>query len=279
MKRLLLIEFQKLLKNRASKFLIISYFILLSFIALIASIKFEFGAFRLHLAEQGIFNFPYIWHFNTYIAIWAKPFLATVIVSMIANEYTYGTLKQNLIDGMSKKEFIFSKLFTSILISFLSTLFIFLLSLILGYFFSSYDEWGRIFSDLEYLAAYFFNLIGFFSFCIFIAVLIKRSAFSLGFILLWFILEWIIYGILGKYILKDFEIADKIFSFFPLESISNLLKQPFDRLSVIKNIETTITGEKSIRDYSVHFSEIAIVCVWTFIFIYLSYYILRKRDL
>jgi hypothetical protein len=28
---------------------------------------------------------------------------------MMANEYSYGTLKQNLIDGMSKKEFIQSK--------------------------------------------------------------------------------------------------------------------------------------------------------------------------
>ena len=75
MKRLLLIEFQKLLKNKASKFLIISYFVLLSFIALIASIKFDFGKLKFHIAEQGIFNFPYIWHFNTYIAGYFKLFL------------------------------------------------------------------------------------------------------------------------------------------------------------------------------------------------------------
>ena len=98
MKRLLSIELQKIWKNRASRVLTLSYFIILSFIALIASIKFNFGVFKFHLAEMGIFNFPFIWHFNTYVASILKLFLAIVIVSMMANEYSYGTLKQTLID-------------------------------------------------------------------------------------------------------------------------------------------------------------------------------------
>lgn len=279
MKRLLSIEFQKLFKNRASKFLILTYFILLSFIALIASIKFEFGSFRLHIAEQGIFNFPYIWHFNTYIASIFKLFLAIVIVSMMANEYSYGTLKQNLIDGISKKEFIFSKFLTVIVFSLASVVFIFLLSLILGYSFSSYSEISIVISDLEYLLAYFIKLIGFFSFCLFLGILIKRSAFALGFLLVWNIAEGIVSGLLRWKIFPDTTIYAKINQFFPLESMSNLIKEPFSRLSAIKSIENSITGENAIKDYGVHFGEVAIVLVWTVIFIYLSYWILRKRDL
>ena len=60
MKRLLAIELQKIWKNRASKVLTIGYFVILSFIALIASIKFDIGIFKFHFAEMGIFNFPYI---------------------------------------------------------------------------------------------------------------------------------------------------------------------------------------------------------------------------
>src|SRR6187402_2359179 len=138
MKRLLAIELQKIWKNRASKILTLTYFILLTLIALIASIKFDIGPFKFHLAEIGIFNFPYIWHFNTYIADFFKFFLAIVIVSMMANEYTYGTLKQNLIDGLSKKEFIESKFLTVLLFALGSTAFVFVLSLILGFSFSSY---------------------------------------------------------------------------------------------------------------------------------------------
>ena len=109
MKRLLQIEFQKLWLNKLSRFLILAYFFLLTSIALVAAIKFDIGPIKFHLAEQGIFNFPYIWHFNAFIASFFKLFLAIIIISMVANEYSNRTLKQNLIDGLSKKEFIYLK--------------------------------------------------------------------------------------------------------------------------------------------------------------------------
>ena len=283
MNRLLSIEFQKIWKNKASKILLIAYFVLLSFIALIASIKFNIGTFEVRIADQGIFNFPYIWHFNTYIAALFKIFLAIVIVSMMANEYTYGTLKQNLIDGLSKKEFILSKFLVVVGFALASTIFVFIMSLILGYSFSSYNEFSIVFSDLEYLLAFFIKLIAFFSFCLFIGILVKRSAFALGFIFIWFIAENIFYWIVKFVILggddKTKNFGDTIIQYFPIESMSNLIKEPITRLSAIKTIETTIGGAQAVKDYSIHFSQISIVLVWTAIFIFGSYYILKKRDL
>lgn len=279
MKRLLLIELQKIWKNRASKILTLSYFILLTFIALIASIKINIGNFQLHIAEQGIFNFPYIWHFNTYIAAILKFFLAVVIVSMMANEYSYGTLKQNLIDGMSKKEFVTSKFLTVVVFAAVSTLFISILSLILGLSFSSYNEVGIIFSEMEYLLAYFVKLTGFFSFCLFIGILIKRSAFALGFLFVWNIVEGITIGLLNFKVFPDSDFDKNITQFLPLESMSNLIVEPFTKLSVIKNIETTIGGAANLKDYGVHWYSILIVLTWTAIFISSSYYLLKRRDL
>ena len=283
MKRLLSIEFQKIWKNKASRVLLLAYFVLLSFIALIASIKFSIGTFEIRIADQGIFNFPYIWHFNTYIASLFKIFLAIVIVSMMANEYTYGTLKQNLIDGLSKKEFILSKFLVVGTFAVASTLFVFVMSLILGYSFSSYNEMGIVFSDLEYLLAFFVKLTAFFSFCLFLGILVKRSAFALGFLFIWFIGENIFYW-LDKFVIlggddKHKNFGDTMIQFFPMEAMSNLIKEPFTRLSAIKTIETTIGGAKVAKDYSVHFSEISIALLWAFIFILTSYYILKKRDL
>ena len=278
MKRLLLIELQKIWKNKASRVLTLSYFILLTFIALIASVKFNLGAFKIHLAEMGIFNFPFIWHFNTYIASLLKFFLAIVIVSMMGNEYTYGTLKQNLIDGMSKKEFISSKFITVVLLAAASAVFVFVMSLILGYSFSSYTEWTIVFSDLQYLLGYFVKLVGFFSFCLFLGILVKRSAFAIGFLLVWAIIEGIAKGMLNFRIFPDGKTAENITQFFPLESMSNLIKEPFSRLSVIKNIGNQI-GVNNIKDYNVHWYSIVIVLAWTVIFMLMSYKLLRKRDL
>ena len=278
MKRLLSIELQKIWKNKASRVLTLTYFILLTFIALIASIKFDLGIFKFHLAEMGIFNFPFIWHFNTYIAAILKLFLAIVIVSMMANEYSYGTLKQNLIDGMSKKEFILSKFLTVVLFATVSTIFIFIMSLILGFSFSSYTEFSIVFSDLEYLLAYFIKLVGFFSFCLFLGILVKRSAFALGFLLVWNIIEGIIKGVLSFKVFPDGTAASSILQFFPLESMSNLIVEPFSRLSVVKNLGTQI-GLDNVKNYDVELSSIIIVLCWTVIFVYLSYNLLKKRDL
>lgn len=283
MKRLLSIEFQKIWKNKASRVLLLTYFILLSFIALIASIKFSIGTFEIRIADQGIFNFPYIWHFNTYVAAFFKIFLAIVIVSMMANENTYGTLKQNLIDGLSKKEFIFSKFLVVGSFAAASTIFVFIMSLILGYSFSSYNELSIVFSDLEYLLAFFIKLFAFFSFCLFLGILVKRSAFALGFLFVWFVGENIFYWLLKFVILggddKHKNFGDTIIQYFPIESMSNLIKEPITRLSAIKTIENAVGGAQTAKDYSIHFSQISIVLVWTFIFILTSYYILKKRDL
>ncbi len=278
MKRLLAIELQKIWKNRASKILTIGYFVILSLIALIASIKVDIGNFKIHFAEMGIFNFPFIWHFNVYIAASLKFFLAVVIVSMMANEYSYGTLKQNLIDGMSKKELILSKFLTIALLAGISTLFVFIMSLILGYSFSSYTEIGIVFSDLEYLLAYFIKLLAFFSFCLFLGILIKRSAFALGFLFIWFLVEKISYGILKFNIYNKSPKVDEVYAYMPLESMSNLIVEPFTRLNAIQNIQRAV-GENSVKDYDVHFSSIIIALVWTAIFIYSSYLIIKKRDL
>ena len=283
MKRLLSIEFQKIWKNKASSILVLAYFILLSSIALISSIKFTIFGNEIRIADQGIFNFPYIWHFNTFIAALFKIFLAVVIVSMMANEYTYGTLKQNLIDGLNKKEFIVSKFLVVGTFALASTFFVFVLSLILGYSFSSYNEIGIIFSDLEYLLAFFIKLFAFFSFCLFLGIVVKRSAFALGFLTLWFVTEQIIYWMVKFVILggndKSKNFADAMIKYFPMESMWNLSREPFSRFNAVKSLEKAMGGSKFVKDYSIHLSEISIVLVWTGIFIIASYYILKKRDL
>jgi hypothetical protein len=127
--------------------------------------------------------------------------------------------------------------------------------------------------EMEFLIAYFLKLVGFFSFCLFLGVLAKRSAFALAFLFIDLILEWIVLGVItwkGNY-----ELAQKVQNLFPLTSMSNLIKQPFQRIAMTK-----FPGNSDIiYDYSVHLETILIVIIWTIIFIYSSFRILKKRDL
>lgn len=278
--RLLGIELYKIWHNKTSRVLMFGYFLLIFSIAILSTINVEFGPIKFNLAEQGIFNFPYIWHFNTFIIALLKIFFAIVIVAMIGNEYSYKTIKQNLIDGMSKGEFLKSKVYTIAAFVGISTLLVFIISLILGGVYSDYNEFQIIFSELEYLLAYAVKLFGFFSFCLFLAILIKRSAFALGFLALWQVFEGIAYGLM-RWRLSDLIpqlSAEQVIKFFPLQSIGNLITEPFTRLSAIQNIADQL-GEGFTKDYGVSFLNITVVLVWSALFIWGSYSLLKGRDL
>jgi ABC-type transport system involved in multi-copper enzyme maturation permease subunit len=287
MKRLFEIELYKLWKNKSSRVLIILSFVLPFTIALITSIKIDLGVVELNPAEYGIFNFPFIWHWNTYFASVFKVFFALVAISMIANEYNYGTLKQNLIDGMSKREMILSKFYVIIIYSLVSMLGIFIMSLIVGSIYSVYDEFSIIATDLEYFLAYFLKLVAFFSFCMFVTMLVRKSVFAIGLTIILSAVEWITYAYMRYEIFNDttlpreqslelgYNAAENISQFFPLMSMYNLVEPPFLRYGQIMSGQAIDIP----FDYEVHLSEILIAMAWTAIFVYGAYALLKKRDL
>lgn len=276
MLRLLNIELQKLLLNKTSKVLIIISFILPFFVILLSSFKINFfGLFTIELGEYGIFNFPLIWHITTFFAAFFKIFFAIVVVSMIGNEYSYKTLKQNLIDGLSKKEFILSKFYTIAFFSLVSTVLIFLITICIGFYYSSIDEFSIVIRGTEFILAYFVKLLGFFSFCLFLGMLLRKSAFALAFLFIEYLLEWFIFW--GAYQAFDnsTEKADMVKGFLPLESMYNLINQPIQRAIMMYSPDKVDFS----YDYAVHWYEILIVLAWTAIFIFSSYKLLEKRDL
>ena len=274
MLRLLNLELQKLLLNRTSKILIFVSFVLPFFVILLSSLKINvFGFFTLELGELGIFNFPVIWHLTTFFASQFKFFFALVVVSMIGNEYSNKTIKQNLIDGLSKKEFILSKFYAIVFFSLLPTLLISFISVCIGLYYSSYNEFGIIIQETSFLIAYFVKLVGFFSLCLFFGMLVKRSAFALAFLFILYIIEWILFGLMAWKL--DASTAEKIQNFFPLKSMYKLIDQPFQRIAMSKFPDKVNLS----YDYAVHLQEIVIVLGWTALFVFLSYRLLKKGDL
>jgi hypothetical protein len=104
-------------------------------------------------------------------------------------------------------------------------------------------------------------------------MLVKRSAFALAFLFILYILEWILFGLITWQF--NASIAEKIQNFFPLKSMYKLIDQPFQRVAMTKFPDK---GELA-YDYGVHAYEIIIVLCWTALFIFLSYRLLKKRDL
>ncbi|GAA3599021.1 hypothetical protein GCM10022396_15360 [Flavivirga amylovorans] len=104
-------------------------------------------------------------------------------------------------------------------------------------------------------------------------MLVKRSAFALAFLFILYILEWILFGVMAWKL--DTSLAEKIQNFFPLKSMYKLIDQPFQRIAMTKFPDKVDLS----YDYGTHWYEIAIVLGWTALFIFLSYRLLKKRDL
>lgn len=86
------------------------------------------------------------------------------------------------------------------------------------------------------------------------------------------------FGVLKWLLFKGADVADKVIAFLPLESMSNLIVEPISRLGAIKTLGSQL-GEGFTKNYAVQWEPVLIVLCWTFIFIWLSYVILKKRDL
>jgi hypothetical protein len=65
---------------------------------------------------------------------------------------------------------------------------------------------------------------------------------------------------------------------FPLNAMSNLLAEPFSRLSAVRNLAEQV-GEQMNNNTQVQFLDILIVLVWCSIFYLLTYRLLKRRDL
>jgi ABC-2 type transport system permease protein len=263
MLRLLNIEIQKLRASTLFKVFILSYYVILSCIAVVASVKLEFLGITIDLAQQGLFDTPLLWHMNTYVATILKWFLAIIIVSSMVSEYQYGTLKQNLIDGLSKKEFILSKIYMIVASVLLSCVFIIVVSFFMHF---KATEGNALFTGIEYIAAYFLRITLFLMLALFVSVLIKRSAFTFFIIFLWWILESLTrIEKFGLTVISDY---------LPLRVAERLLHEPFSRMNAGKMITQGITF-----DYSVPVDAIFISMAYILLFAFGSYWVIKKRDL
>lgn len=280
MMRLLKIEWNKIYYYKTAWIFTILYFLMLLILgSSLAIVKPEVGGIKLDLAKLGMFGFPVVWQNLTYLFAIAKIFLAVIIVTNITNEYSNGTLKQNLIDGLSKKELLTSKVLTNTLLALLSTVFVFLIIFVLGVFVFP----GEIpfYQGMEFILYYFFKLLLFFAICLFFAFLLRKSAFALLGIVVWWVIEKAL-GLL-EFLFKvfrndwDFESVKPggfwLTEYLPLNASANLIKLPnFDPMNFQLGKPVFVLVQTG-------WSFIAIVLGYIFLFIFLSYRLLKKRDL
>ncbi len=176
------------------------------------------------------FQFPDVWQTVSYMSSFLLFIPGLLMIISFTNEYSYKTHRQNIIDGWSRRQFIFVKMALTLVIAIVSTIAVFITALLFGLF-----EGGSAFSfeKLEFVGYFFVQALSYSAVALLFGLLFKRSGIAIGvFFLYVVVLENMIAGLLNRYV-------NNIGRFLPIESTDNLIPFPFLRNIVNQFSETT----------------------------------------
>jgi ABC-2 type transport system permease protein len=269
MKQLLSIEYSKLRKLNTLRVILLIYFAIVPLWMYFMgfAITNVFGkALPILPTSDELYSFPEIWRFVTYSASWFNLLVGVAVVVITTNEIHYRTMKQNVIDGLSKQQVILSKFLVVFAISVIVTLYTALVGFLIGGFYSGF---GGAFQNIHYVPTYFLQTLGYFSFAFFFAVLVKRPALAIIFFIISFIVEFIIGIIL------EVAVSDVPYQFFPLNIFSKLTPIPFFE----QFLKAQEAQQK--KDFWVmpDWMMYSLVCFYILVFFLIAYRVLKRRDL
>ncbi|TNE56324.1 MAG: hypothetical protein EP338_00335 [Bacteroidetes bacterium] len=272
MKQLISIEFAKLRKLNSIKIILLIYaamvpawmFFLDHFYNLIITPLLPF--------QKALWAFPIVWNFTTFSASFFNILVGVIVVTVVCNEYNFRTMKQNVIDGMTKSQIIASKFVVVFGLATVVTLYTALAAFVLGMI--NHDG-TSFYENSHYIFVYYLQALGYFSFAFFFALLIRKPALAIILFVVSFIAEWII-GIALTIGLKN-----GVYNYFPLNAFSKLTPSPLlTEFKKINEQQAAAQGKKAeiIEELSLSdnvWLSVGYICI----FFAIAYLVLRKRDL
>ncbi|MEM7656637.1 MAG: hypothetical protein AAF399_10950 [Bacteroidota bacterium] len=273
MLRLLSIEYFKLRNTRFFWALIILFALILiaipfgirGFVLYLDSIgdKGPLNAFGLRPIDIPLFDFVDLWQNLTWVYNFFSLFLGFIAIISIGNEYTYGTIKQNIIDGLSRQELFWSKVYFMGALSLGISLLVLLIGLIAGFLWSPVTEWQFVVHHIEFIPAYAFHLLAFQLFCLTVSLWIKRTGIVMA------LITFYVYGvekIFQGLIRWELEMP-ALAQFLPARATEMLIPNPFPKYVLQETITT------------VPWQGFLITAGAALLYGFLSYRMLTKRDL
>ncbi len=215
-------------------------------------------------SQWPIFDFADLWQNLAYIYKMISIFMSFIIIISVTNEFDYKTVRQNVIDGFSKKEFWLSKISLIVCFSLLAAVLLFILGLIIGYSMFPIFEIELLFTNIEFVFAYFFQVFYLLMFAFVLSILIKRAGIVIAIMVFWiYIIEPMLSGIIASSLVDWPLLADSL----PMEAGWNLVHLPFKKYIMMKT-----------QDF-ISLQDVVTAGAWFVFFFLSSYMLLTKRDL
>lgn len=207
------------------------------------------------------YDFPGVWQNLTYISGYLKLFPAFLIIILITNEFTFRTLKQQIITGTSRLEFLTGKISLIFLLSASVAILVGTSGLIAGLI-QSKPDFNQIFSaKLYFIPVHALELFTYMMVAALFAVLLKRAGIT--------VIAFLLYSLILERILV-FKLPWHIGRYLPIEAIGNLI--PIPNTQIMQRFGVSFNENTSMQTVFTCF-------VWIIILTLLIYRLLKKRDL
>jgi ABC-2 type transport system permease protein len=170
------------------------------------------------------YSFPSVWQATAHVSSYLLFIPGLIMIIAVTNEYSFKTHRQNIIDGLTRRQFISAKIMMAAILSAISVSVVAITALIFGFMdgSNSFDLEGFYYIGFSFLQAMSYIIVA-----LLMAVLFKRGGLAIGvFFSYALVLEQILVLFMNKYL----NYAGR---FMPLETTDMLV--PFPRFKEIVN--------------------------------------------
>lgn len=291
MKKYLQIEYMKIKGNSSFKVFTLLFLILMPIIIIVLPSYFKDGLFGLGMED----SYPFMprtasstWYYTTYIASWFSFYLLSfIIIFHITNEYAAKTVRQNIIDGYSKLDYLKSKIGMVVFMATTATIYVFIVGLIAALYFKSNQpdpstqmpdlasmmagdmsatasapEFGEMFDGILFILGFYIQILAYFIVAVLVSMLVRKGALAVLLFFGVFFVNMILTGILSV------QGGENIIEYLPFNSFSSLLPN-FE-------MQFLLFGLGEMETLSLQTAIIS--TVYIVLFIFLTKVIFYKRD-
>jgi hypothetical protein len=179
------------------------------------------------------------------------------------SEYTYRTHRQNIIDGLSREQYITAKILYVVSLALFATI----LTVACAFFIGMLGNDPISFRDFRCVFYFFIQALTYIGLSFLLALLIKKAVLTIG---IFFIYSFLIENILEKNLNRLNTGIENIGHFLPLSSSDHLLM--FDILKTAMRLA-------NIESYAPENAYLTASVIYIVLIGYACYYLYKKRDL
>ncbi len=240
-------------------------FFMLFFPALLYFGKFKDQVPDVIAGKIKVYGFPDIWETLGYSGNWTIFFfLAALVIYTITIEVSNKTMRQSIINGLSREEFFLSKVINVVLLSFLITIFYSTLSLIVGIKNSTDFTWSMAFDNNWAGTRFFLMSMGYLSFALLFAFIFRKAGLAVFAFFAYTLIEQIFKLYLGR------KISQELANYLPFNVIEDLHPNPLSKLASGFTEGVSILPHSHAMLFSLIYSILALAA---------AYWIFKKGDL